>query len=43
MMTNVKYEDRIGIIGAGISGVTAAYQLAKKDIPILLSLRSQTV
>ncbi|OME71345.1 hypothetical protein BSK65_09835 [Paenibacillus odorifer] len=30
MMTNMKYEDRIGIIGAGISGVTAAYQLAKK-------------
>lgn len=29
-MTNMKYEDRIGIIGAGISGVTAAYQLAKK-------------
>ncbi|MEK3866923.1 FAD-dependent oxidoreductase [Paenibacillus sp. FSL H7-0716] len=30
MMTNTKNKDRIGIIGAGISGVTAAYELAKK-------------
>lgn len=29
-MTNVKHKDKIGIIGAGISGVTAAYQLAQK-------------
>lgn len=29
-MTNTKHEDRIGIIGAGISGVTAAHQLANK-------------
>lgn len=29
-MANVKCEEKIGIIGAGISGVTTAYQLAKK-------------
>lgn len=29
-MTNVRHKDKIGIIGAGISGVTAAYQLAQK-------------
>lgn len=41
MMTNTKNKDRIGIIGAGISGVTAAYELAKKDIPTLPSWRSR--
>ena len=40
---SIRFENKVGIIGAGLAGLTVAYRLTKWNIPTIIFLANNRV